>query len=266
LIVCPLAIQAQSDTSQTPVTTQTKENISAKGNFPIIILIGRPAAGKSEIINFLKNTPIKEREKNFHIGAFTQIDDFPFIWDWFEEDMILAKYSKKRLYTDSKFYFKDEFLWDVLIEKINAAVENKMQEDEAQNKKETIIIEFSRGTKVGGYKEALSYLSPDILKKAVIIYVDVSFNESMRRNQFRAVKGMEHSILHHSVPTDKMEYYYKTDDWKQITQDKSFGIIDVKGNKIPFAVLSNEHNVTGSSETLYPALKNAFDELVTEKH
>ena len=36
--------------------------------FPIIILTGRPASGKSEIIDFLTRTPEAERRERFHIG------------------------------------------------------------------------------------------------------------------------------------------------------------------------------------------------------
>ena len=57
--------------------------------FEIIILLGRPAAGKSEVIDFLKKTPVEERLRRFHIGRFEEIDDFPMLWTWFEEDAFL---------------------------------------------------------------------------------------------------------------------------------------------------------------------------------
>ena len=44
--------------------------------FPATILVGRPAAGKSEIIDYLKNTAEEERKKRFHIGEFEEFDDF----------------------------------------------------------------------------------------------------------------------------------------------------------------------------------------------
>ncbi len=45
--------------------------------FEKIILLGRPASGKSEIINYIKNTPEDERKSRFHIGKLVEIDDFP---------------------------------------------------------------------------------------------------------------------------------------------------------------------------------------------
>ena len=37
-------------------------------NFPILIITGRPAAGKSEVIDFLKKADPKERLERFHIA------------------------------------------------------------------------------------------------------------------------------------------------------------------------------------------------------
>jgi adenylate kinase family enzyme len=246
--------------SQAPATQDQQQNV-ARNTFPVVILVGRPGAGKSEVMDFLKNTPTQQREQDFHVGEFTHIDDFPFLWSWFEEDSILAKYGKKRLYTDSKEYFNSEFLWDLLIERINLAVQKQQFEDKATSKQETIIIEFSRGNRSNGYHEAFSYLSDDILKNAAIVYVSVSYKESCRRNQARAIKGQEDSELHHSLPAEKMEYYYKSDDWKKLTKGKTSGFITVKGHKVPYSVLSNEPTVTDCRETFTPALKATIDKL-----
>lgn len=227
--------------------------------FPIIILIGRPAAGKSEVIDYLKNVSIEDRKKRFHIGSFVEVDDFPFIWDWFEEDNILEKHGKERLHTDSKYYFKDEFLWNVCIEKINLGVAKKLQENKEKGKDETIIVEFARGGE-NGFKEAFSHLSEDILKQAGIVYIKVSYEESCRKNRRRARKGLEGSILHHSLPDDKMEYYYKVNDWNKLAPSDA-GIIDIKGHKVPYSILPNEPEVTDAPEKLGPALENTFTKL-----
>ena len=41
--------------------------------FDILFLIARPAAGKSEIIDYLKHSDEAERRQRFHIGAFDEI-------------------------------------------------------------------------------------------------------------------------------------------------------------------------------------------------
>jgi hypothetical protein len=60
-------------------------------NFPILIVTGRPAAGKSELIDFLKKTDPGERSGRFHIGEFEELDDFPYVWETFEIDDIMTR-------------------------------------------------------------------------------------------------------------------------------------------------------------------------------
>lgn len=227
--------------------------------FPVIILIGRPAAGKSEVIDYLKKTTIEERKKRFHIGSFVEIDDFPYIWDWFEEDDILEKYGKERLYTRSDYYFKDEFLWNVCIEKINLAFAKKFRDNPKFLEENTAIIEFARGGE-NAFAEAFSYLSDEILKQAGICYIKVSYEESCRKNRKRARKGLEGSILFHSLPDDKMEFYYKINDWDKIAPGTE-GSIQIKGHKVPYAVFHNEPEVTDDFAKLGPALEDTFGRL-----
>jgi len=227
--------------------------------FPIIILIGRPAAGKSEVIDYLKKTAVEERKKRFHIGSFVEIDDFPYIWDWFEEDDILEKYGKERLHTRSDYYFKDEFLWHVCIEKINLAFAKKLRDNPKFLEENTAIVEFARGGE-NGFSEAFSYLSEEILNQARICYIKVSYEESCRKNRKRARKGLEDSVLFHSLPDDKMEYYYKINDWDKIAPADE-GSIMIKGQKVSYAVFKNEPEVTDNFAKLGPALEDTFGRL-----
>lgn len=227
--------------------------------FPVIILIGRPAAGKSEVIDYLKKTAIEERKKRFHIGSFVEIDDFPFIWDWFEEDDILEKYGKERLHTKPDYYFKDEFLWHVCIEKINNAFAKKLRDNPKFLIENTAIIEFARGGK-NAFAEAFSYLSEEILKQARICYIRVSYEESCRKNRKRARKGLEDSVLFHSLPDEKMEFYYKINDWDKIAP-RTEGYIAIKGHQVPYAVFQNEPEKTDDPAKLGPALEDVFSRL-----
>lgn len=86
-----------------------------KQTFDVLLLIARPAAGKSEVIDYLKNTPLEEREKRFHVGKLSEIDDFPMLWVWFEEDVLLEKMGYPRLHTDKDGYFLGNHLWNLLI-------------------------------------------------------------------------------------------------------------------------------------------------------
>lgn len=227
--------------------------------FEVIVLIGRPAAGKSEVIDYLKNTPVEERRRRFHIGEFEEIDDFPIIWERFEDDAIFERHGKPRAHTDSKQYFKDDFFWNFLIEKLNLAFEKKLAADPDLTKKRTVIIEFARGGE-NGFGEAFSYLSDNVLKRAGILYIQVSYEESTRKNKRRFRPDQAGSILYHSLPQEKMDHYYKINDWDKLATGLD-GVIPIKGHDVPFAVFPNEPEKTDDPAKLGPALEDAFGRL-----
>jgi hypothetical protein len=104
------------------------KKLTDKNTFDILLLIARPAAGKSEIIDYLKNTPVEERRERFHIGEFVEIDDFPMLWTWFEEDALLEEMGHPRLHTDAKGLFLHQYLWDLLIERIGLEYQKKVRD------------------------------------------------------------------------------------------------------------------------------------------
>ncbi|HUL43186.1 MAG TPA: hypothetical protein VLY03_02400 [Bacteroidota bacterium] len=229
-----------------------------KSNFDVIILIGRPAAGKSEVIDFLKKTPAAERSRRFHIGEFEEIDDFVYVWETFEVDDILSRHGRPRVWSDEKYWFTDDFIWNVYIERINLTYRKKLAADAAYHEKMTTLVEFARGGS-NGFEEAFSHLHEEILKRARIVYIRVSYEESVRKNRRRARPGMEDSILYHSLPDEKMEFYYKSNDWEKLVA-KDPNVIDIKGYKVPYAVFENE-----PEKTLDPAKLGAELERVTSK-
>lgn len=232
----------------------------SKNNFDVIILIGRPAAGKSEVIDYLKKTPLEERSKRFHIGKFEEIDDFPMLWTWFEEDAILEKIMQKpRLHTDKDGYFLYEYLWHLLIERISMEYSKRLR-DADYHQTHTTIIEFSRGKEHGGYRAAFPHLSDEILKKAGIVYINVSYQESLRKNRRRFNPERPDSILEHGLPDEKLERLYKEIDWEEISVgNREF--IEIKGHKVPYVVFENEPEKTDKPEVLGEHLEEILQKL-----
>ena len=228
-------------------------------HLPVILLIARPAAGKSEVIDFLKKTPLEERLRRFHVSNLAEFDDFPYIWEWFEEDDFLQQHGKERLHSRPDGYFKDEFSWHVCIQKINNAFAKRLRDEKSFLENNTAIIEFARGGE-NGFKDAFSYLSDDILKLARIVYIKVSYEESLRKNRRRAKKGLEDTILFHSLSDDKMETIYKINDWDKLAKGDQ-GAIDIRGHQVPFAVFNNEPEKTDDPAKLGPALDDTFGRL-----
>jgi hypothetical protein len=225
--------------------------------FPVILLIGRPAAGKSEVIDYLKKMPDGVRCTQLHIAPFVEIDDFVWVWQIFEDDRVWERLGRERVLTDSKLYFRDPFVWNFLIGKINLEFEKYLARDKDFLCAHTVLVEFARGG-ANAFAEAFSYLSDEILERAVIVYVSVPYEESFRRNRRRAKPGQEDSILYHSLPDEKMEKYYKTNDWEELAGGKSQGIIQVREHRVPFAVFQNEPEQTDDPAKLGPALEEVF--------
>ncbi len=213
-----------------------------RNRFPVVILTGRPAAGKSEVIDYLKKTDPKERLRRFHIGEFEEIDDFVFVWETFEIDDILTRHGRPRVWTDEKYWFTDGFIWNLYIERINLEYRKKIARDPAYHEARTAIVEFARGGEAG-IAEALGYLHEEILRHAVLVYIKVPYEVSFDRNRRRARKGMEDSILYHSLPDEKMEFYYRANDWERLASADPL-TIDVKGFKVPYAVFENDPEKT----------------------
>ena len=195
--------------------------MSEKNTFDILVLNARPAAGKSEIIDYLKRCDINDRKKRFHIGEFEEIDDFPMLWTWFEEDEILQEMGLPRLHSDENGYFSGQYLWNLLIRRMSMDYLKKLDRVPGYHDRFTTILEFSRGSEHGGYTEAYKHLSPQIVKRMAILYVDVSYSESLRKNRKRFNPDRPDSILEHGLSDKKMERMYKEVDFHRLTQRRS---------------------------------------------
>jgi hypothetical protein len=214
-----------------------------KNTFDILLLIVRPAAGKSEIIDYLKRTARAGRVRRFHIGEFSEIDDFPMLWSWFEEDALLAEMGFPCLHTAAEGYFLGNHLWDLLVRRI--CLEYRKQQRPAAGKAApaTTILEFSRGKEHGGYASAFDSLSRKVMEKLAILYVNVSWAESLRKNCQRFNPQRPDSILEHGLSDDKLEKLYKENDWGEVSAaDPHF--VAIQGRRVPYVVFENEDDVT----------------------
>jgi hypothetical protein len=232
-----------------------------KETFDILMLHGRPASGKSEIIDYLKKTSAPRRTHRFHIDRFEEIDDFPMLWTWFEEDDILEKMGKPRLHTTSDGFFKEVHMWDLLIERINLEYGKRFRDVDGYHDFYTTIIEFSRGTEHGGYKYAYKHLSEEILRRAAILFIDVSYEESLRKNRKRFNPDKPDSILEHGLDDDKMEALYKDVDWDEFVGGNP-SYVEVKGVRVPYVTFPNQDDITtGRGDALGARLEEYLGKL-----
>ena len=218
------------------------------GIFRVILLIARPAAGKSEIIAYLKSVPLEERIRRFHIGELDEIDDFPMLWTWFEEDALLKKMGYPPIHTDQDGYFLNQYFWDLLIERIGLEYSKRLRDISDYNERYTTLLEFSRGSEHGGYRSAFTHLSQEIIKQMAVLYVEVSWEESLRKNRKRFNPDKPDSILEHGLSDDKLERLYKESDWQAVSHaDKHY--LSIQGYQVPYVVFNNHDDLTSEPGT-----------------
>lgn len=230
--------------------------------FRVLFLIARPAAGKSEIINYLKCTPETVRRGQFHIGRFAELDDFPMLWAWFEEDAILEQMGRPRLHTTPDQSFLDSYFWDVLIERLNLEYAKLLaDEPDFHTADGTVIVEFARGREHGGFGGAFGHVAPELLHQGAILYVDVSWQESLRKNRARYNPARPHSILQHGLSDARLEQLYRESDWVDF-RGLDPGFIRIQGIRVPYAVFENEDDVTtGQGKALGERLEFVLNQL-----
>lgn len=211
--------------------------------FDNLLLLGQPASGKSELIDFMKGVPLQERIAKYHIGPFEELDDFPWIWEKFMEDNVWAAAGYPRRYSfggvNPGMSAEGAPLLDFCIQKFNAEYKKQYQEHATFYQEGTLFIEFARGREKA-YERALHQLSPKILKRASILFILVSYEEFCRRNNARYQAKLQSSVLAHKVPDQTLEYFYQDHDWLELTKKQESGTLKIGAFNIPFVTVNNE--------------------------
>ena len=234
--------------------------------FKHLLVLGRPATGKSEFIDFLKKMDPARRAELFHIGGFEEVDDFPWIWEKFQDDDIWEEIGEKRVFSEN--YMPNnpglkpdgERLYRFCMAKFNHVIRDQYLSRPDFYRDNTLLIEFSRGGK-SGFRDALPALKREILVDAAIFYIHVSREESWRRNVARYQEKLKHSILAHMVPKETYDTFYAENDWADLTGKAPHGYLDVHDLKVPFVTMGNEPESTDPA-VLEPRYGNALRKLM----
>ncbi len=210
--------------------------------FDHLFILGRPASGKSEFLDFMTKLTDAERAERFHIGRMKVMDDFVWLWEKFTDDDLWERVRGKRLHSKpvKVGYILDAAdLFDFLMEKFRFEIETRYLTDPAFYGNQTLLIEFARGGE-RPYKGALERLTPAIYERAAILYVEVAGQESVRRNDARYREKLKHTVLAHKCPDEDMARFYRDDDWPQLTGGRASGHLELAGTQVPFVTMNNE--------------------------
>jgi hypothetical protein len=214
--------------------------------FEHLFVLGRPAGGKSEFIDFMKKLPAGERAADFGIGRFEEVDDFPWLWQACLDDDGREGRGEPRLVserTPEGYNITRPKFRGSLVDRFNEKIAADYLSRPAFYDDGTLLIEFARG--VGdGFRESLERFRPDILSRAAILYINVSFEESFRRNSARYKPGQEESVLFHKVPDRDMLGFFRDNDWADIAAGAPDGWITLAGVRVPFVSMNNEPEST----------------------
>jgi hypothetical protein len=256
----------------------------------VLLLLGLPASGKSEIRRYLAGLDPTRAAAEFRLGPQVHLDDFPYVHlmrcisremrrrhahpvffatdaeplmepgDWLtlavllDEDYaalgvlaappdnpaahLLDRLDRARIAAGLPAPFtalppgERGALEDAIRGEAAALLDSLSRHRPDTLPGRTVVIEFSRGASQDrrppfpspwGYAHSLARLSPEVLGRAVVLYIWVTPTESRRRNRERALPGSEGSTLHHGVPEKVMLHDYARDDiaWLLDHSDRS---------------------------------------------
>lgn len=109
------------------------EDQNEQKQIEVLLLLALPAAGKSEIRNYLSNISDEERLREFNVGSMIQIDDFPYV---FFMRRISEELEKREI---DPIYYQSETLpltdpndWKMLVHLINEDYEDIINQNKVE--------------------------------------------------------------------------------------------------------------------------------------
>ncbi len=135
----------------------------------LVLLLGLPASGKSEIRRLMSFMDGKEKKELFHIGETLDIDDFPYVFLMRRIDEELEKMGEKRIFYESDLKpFKDPRDWLTLTNLINEDYTDLVQKRDLPRSEfaKFIIKRIEDSGNIAGIGPRLSNL-PDKIVKSV---------------------------------------------------------------------------------------------------
>jgi hypothetical protein len=95
-----------------------------------------------------------------------------------------------------------------------------------------------------------------VLQNGAIFYIDVPWEESLRKNRRRFNPNKPDSILEHGLPDSKLERMYKEVDWHEVVAGNA-EYAAIRDFQVPYAIFSNQDDIT---TTLGPIFEDRLEQ------
>jgi len=179
---------------------------------PFVFVLGRPGSGKSELF---VQAAAKLKELDCKWG---RLDDVRELRAMVKSDTEhrFVKPNRNPDGISTGFTVIDRSVFSVVLQTLN---------NQAQSQKEdgkSLFIEFARSN----YVESLEQnFSEDVLNQSLIVYLYTPLKVSVGRTQKRWQEKLRSDSMDHMVPKEILEEFYKTDDYKDLMENKKFKCI-----------------------------------------
>lgn len=134
--------------------------------FNTVLLVALPASGKSEVRNFMANIEAERLQKEFHIGANLQLDDFPYVHMMRRIDNELQALGEERIYYPGEDPFKDNRDWGTLCQLLNEDYKDLLNRNvvDPDSAAEYLFDRIDRAAQAVGLPPRNALLRPEVRK------------------------------------------------------------------------------------------------------
>ncbi len=207
-----------------------------------LLLLGRPAGGKSEFIEYLRAVDPRSRSERYRVGEIEVLSEYPWLLEEFALDDERERDGQRRLRSVRSggcYEIANPEIFTLLADRIERTVSEEYASRSGFYGTSTLLIEITRGGPTG-YVDTLRRFSAGTLGRSAILYVEVSFTESWRRNLARGREAARRGDPLRMVPQADMERFYRFDDWPTSIGSARDGFLKVNGVRIPYVTMNNE--------------------------
>jgi len=172
----------------------------------LVLVIGRPACGKTTIVNRARNILDHENVRSAYVT------DYDLLEKYLEDPNMKGRIEP---YEPKGFIITDMNVLDEVLDDVCSAVHA------AADKVGVVFVDFSRAS----YCSAINRIIGGGCRPDLVVYLNVSLSTVRRRNKYREVFG------NHIVPDEKMVGVFAKDDLVEVRRRKDIKLLEIPNDE-----------------------------------